>query len=240
MTPLPHLPLPLANSSAFTPARTHAAPQGRHWQLALERALAGGSAASQPGVHVMPREAGAPPGAPMPERANTMPESVSTPRESASTLPQPTSTLPEVASPAMAVPKADSRGFATHAGASFDRATPHGAVTPHEGVAPRVPMTAVTQVEDAAPAAHEAAHAVRTREPTCTERVATRVHLEKHPDGLAVWIGADGDAASIQLQAAALLAELQRALPAAGQRLARLVCNGVDVHIASPLEKETS
>lgn len=57
---------------------------------------------------------------------------------------------------------------------------------------------------------------------------------------MTVWLGADGDATAVALKAAALLAELQRALPLAGHRLARLVCNGVPVYVAPHFEKETS
>lgn len=69
----------------------------------------------------------------------------------------------------------------------------------------------------------------------------TRIHVEEHgPSGMTVWLGADGDAATVALKSAAVLAELQRALPLAGHRLARLVCNGVPVYIAPDFEKETS
>jgi hypothetical protein len=72
-------------------------------------------------------------------------------------------------------------------------------------------------------------------------QLTPRIHVEQHAhDGLTVWLGADGDAMAVAVKAAAVLAELQRALPLAGHRLARLVCNGIPVYVAPHLEKEQS
>lgn len=102
--------------------------------------------------------------------------------------------------------------------------------------APRKPDTRQSQPLEGDPAAVPVAG--RTAPPAA--RAPGRVHVERHAAGVTVWLGLDGSAVAVSARGAAVLAELQQAMPAAGQRLARVVCNGVEIYTAPHLEKETS
>lgn len=58
---------------------------------------------------------------------------------------------------------------------------------------------------------------------------ATRLHTQWTSEGLNLWIGMDGTAKQVELQAQAIAATLQRTLKSQGQRLSRVVCNGTVV-----------
>lgn len=65
---------------------------------------------------------------------------------------------------------------------------------------------------------------------TGTQRsTATRLHTQWTSEGLNLWIGMDGTARQVELQAQAIAATLQRTLKSQGQRLSRVVCNGAVV-----------
>lgn len=55
---------------------------------------------------------------------------------------------------------------------------------------------------------------------------ATRVHAQWSADGLTLWLGVDGSAQQVELQAHAIVHALQKTLILQGQRLSRVVCNG--------------
>jgi hypothetical protein len=58
---------------------------------------------------------------------------------------------------------------------------------------------------------------------------ATRLHTQWTSEGLNLWIGMDGTARQVELQAQAIVTTLQRTLKFQGQRLSRVVCNGTVV-----------
>lgn len=219
-----HDALPLATTEAFTPGRAHMVAPAGHWQIALARAAAAAEpaapTASRPvaaevaGVSDA-RDADASEGAPAaPEvAARPITSSVHTPGVRGIRL----------AAPALLPPPASGVGTSPADPAPPVRwsAAPLATVEAPEAEAPTRPRQQGSGASD--------------------PHLTTRVHVEQHERaGMTVWIGADGDATAVALKAAALLAELQRALPLAGHRLARLVCNGVAVYVAPHLEKETS
>lgn len=62
---------------------------------------------------------------------------------------------------------------------------------------------------------------------TGREQPGLRVHVENTSENaLRVWLGIDGDATTVAVRAATVLAELRRQLATAGQRLESVVCNG--------------
>ena len=61
---------------------------------------------------------------------------------------------------------------------------------------------------------------------------ALRIHVESGPQGLCVWLGMTGDAASIARRSGAVLAQLRSDVHAAPLRLARVVCNGRTLYAA--------
>lgn len=58
---------------------------------------------------------------------------------------------------------------------------------------------------------------------------AARLHTQWTSEGLSLWIGMDGTARQVELQAQAIVTTLQRTLKSQGQRLSRVVCNGTVV-----------
>jgi len=68
------------------------------------------------------------------------------------------------------------------------------------------------------------------------ERAPVRLHVQSLPaQGLAVWLGIDGDAALVAQRASVALAGLRRNLQSAtGERIASIVCNGVAVDPRPP------
>lgn len=62
----------------------------------------------------------------------------------------------------------------------------------------------------------------------------TRIHIERGEQGLAVWIGLDGEAACIGAQAQAIAADLVRQAQGAPWRLAAVICNGLVVYGTAP------
>lgn len=55
---------------------------------------------------------------------------------------------------------------------------------------------------------------------------ATRLHSQWTVEGLRLWIGADGTAQQVQLQASTIVGALHRSLKDQGLKLSRVVCNG--------------
>ncbi|AYM96384.1 hypothetical protein EAG14_10240 [Acidovorax sp. 1608163] len=55
---------------------------------------------------------------------------------------------------------------------------------------------------------------------------ATRLHSQWTVEGLSLWIGADGTAQQVQLQASTIVGALHRSLKDQGLKLSRVVCNG--------------
>ncbi|MFE1574347.1 hypothetical protein ACFIQG_21510 [Comamonas odontotermitis] len=62
---------------------------------------------------------------------------------------------------------------------------------------------------------------------------ATRLHAVWNQEGLSLWLGMDGRASQIELQAAMLVNTLRQTLCLQGQRLQRVVCNGQVIFDAS-------
>lgn len=219
-----HDALPLATTEAFTPGRAHLAAPAGYWQIALARAAAAtepaAPTASRPVAAEVAglshaRDAGASDGAPAAPEVATRPITASAH----------TARIPCIQLAAPALPPPPASGVGT---LPADPARPaRWSVGPLAGVK-----------------ALEAEVPTRPRQQgsaASDPHLTTRVHVEQHEHaGMTVWLGADGDATAVALKAAALLAELQRALPLAGHRLARLVCNGVPVYVAPHFEKETS
>ena len=58
---------------------------------------------------------------------------------------------------------------------------------------------------------------------------ATRIHTQWTSEGMTVWIGMDGTARQVELQAQAIVSTLLRTFNSQGQRLSRVVCNGTVV-----------
>lgn len=105
----------------------------------------------------------------------------------------------------------------------------------HDGatVLPPVLRQEAAAITDAEAEVH--AGPVRAKTPIPGHDGGPRVHVEDRPEGLAVWVGMDGDAAAVAVRAAAILSELRRGVPGGGP-LALLVCNGrtLYVHPAAP------
>lgn len=219
-----HDALPLATTAAFTPGRAHTVAPAGHWQVALARAAAAGEStepiASRPVAAEVAgmsdaRDAAASGGAPAaPEVATRrIPPSAHATR------------TPGLQPAAPALPPLAASGI--------------GALSADP--LPPVRWSVAPLAEIQAPEAEAPSRPRQQGRVASDPHLATRIHVEQHEDaGMTVWLGADGDATTVALKAAALLAELQRALPLAGHRLARLVCNGVSVYVAPHLEKETS
>ena len=58
---------------------------------------------------------------------------------------------------------------------------------------------------------------------------ATRLHTQWTSEGMELWIGMDGTARQVELQAQAIVSTLLRTFNSQGQRLSRVVCNGTVV-----------
>ncbi|HEX7888053.1 MAG TPA: hypothetical protein VF522_01730 [Ramlibacter sp.] len=67
-----------------------------------------------------------------------------------------------------------------------------------------------------------------------------RLHIEQGDQGTAVWIGLDGDAASVGAQALAIAAELVRHSQGVHWRLAAVICNGSVVYGEAPVTGSTT
>ena len=231
MIPLPHPTLPLATTPAFTPARAHGGAHSDHWQLALDRA-SGNEAVVRAAGHAASAK---------PFVAAAIPQ-----------IRQATATLPRVSDVSTASPPAGSSAASSAAPPGLAAA---GGTSPARMAAASGAPFAALPTRDPLPAAAPCKADTRPSQPlerdTATVPVAARtappaarppvrVHVERHAAGVTVWLGLDGSAVAVSARAAAVLAELQQAMPAAGQRLARVVCNGVEIHTAPHLEKETS
>jgi hypothetical protein len=223
VTSMLHDALPLATTAAFTPGRAHVPAPAGQWQVALARA----AAATEPAAPTADSSAGGQVTegvtASVAEAAGHAPSCTDVAMRSMSAsfhAPR----IPGVRLAAPAVPALSSSG----AGAFADP----------------VPAIRWSASALAAPEAPDAGAVLRPSHRSSLPSAphpAARIHLEQHDHaGMTVWLGADGDAPAVALKAAALLAELQRALPLAGHRLGRLVCNGVPVYVAPHFEKETS
>lgn len=64
-------------------------------------------------------------------------------------------------------------------------------------------------------------------------RSSTRVHVEWTQDSLELWLGMDGTAKQVELQAQTVATSVLRTLKQQGQRLTKLTCNGVVVFDAT-------
>lgn len=224
MTTLLHDALPLATTAAFTPGRAHAIAPAGQWRIALARA----AAATELAV----------PTAVPPVAADLTEVNKAGPFAALSLSPD-VATRP-IATSVQATRIADAR-LGLRAGPQLP--------VPGLGASPAdtVPTLRGSPELHAELEALEAPDAAAPPRPNpkgslaLAPHLTTRIHVEQHEHaGMTVWLGAEGDAAAVALKAAALLAELQRALPLAGHRLARLVCNGVPVYVAPHFEKETS
>lgn len=220
MTPTLHDALPLATTSAFTPLRLHVHPHAGPWQTAFARAATACEAAAPTAARPVAAEPAqgkgrSAPAAPSRDvTTGNIPRSVQAQRIAGD----------QRATPVPASQLSDSGVVASQ---------PDPLATVRWSSAP----LAIPETRDAVapprlgPSSSLASEAYPT----------TRIHVEQNEhEGMTVWLGADGDAAAVALKAVAVLAELQRALPLAGHRLARLVCNGIPVYIAPDFEKETS
>lgn len=216
-----HDALPLATTPAFTPGRARVVAQAAPWQVALARAAAE-SASAGPAARGVAPDASA-----------------------ASIAGEPATVR---ASPADAAKPAGTPVLRSHCSAAemAARAAPAAPplLTGKPGASEVHAMQAGCAAAAPPPAADPPEPAARPprneKSFVCDSHRATRVHVEGLAEGnLTVWLGADGDATAVALKAAAVVAELQRGLPIAGHRLARLVCNGVTVYVAPHLEKET-
>jgi hypothetical protein len=221
VTALLHDALPLATTAAFTPGRAHAIAHAGQWQVALARAAAATElavpTATRPVAAECTEESRTGPSAAVP-----LSPDVAT-RPIATSVPAPRTAGARPAPPA--VPHLPVPGL----GASRAHPVPTLCGSP-------ALLAAIEASDGAAPLRPNPKSSLASEPP-----LATRIHVEQHEHaGMTVWLGAEGDPAAVALKAAALLAGLQRVLPLAGHRLARLVCNGVPVYIAPHFEKETS
>lgn len=64
------------------------------------------------------------------------------------------------------------------------------------------------------------------------EQAGLRVHVENTgQNAVGIWLGMDGDGATVSARAATVLAELRRQMATAGQRMDLVVCNGAVIHL---------
>ena len=96
--------------------------------------------------------------------------------------------------------------------------------------AARAASTAATPDESAGVAQEELAGRRLTLPSSPSDRQAVRFHAEWSALGVRLWLGMDTQAAA---SAGLLVAQLQRAIVAAGSRLLSITCNGRDVPLAS-------
>jgi hypothetical protein len=94
---------------------------------------------------------------------------------------------------------------------------------------------AVNTQWDGVPFAQKAAQETNPQEGSrlssqATQRnAATRIHTQWTFEGMTLWIGMDGTARQVELQAQAIVSTLLRTFNSQGQRLSRVVCNGTVV-----------
>lgn len=72
----------------------------------------------------------------------------------------------------------------------------------------------------------------------CPRNPATRLHTQWSSEGLMLWIGLDGTARQVELQAQSIVNTLMRTLSSQGQRLSRVVCNGTVVFDRQNLDED--
>jgi hypothetical protein len=196
MISIPHQPLPLATTSAFTPAAHAPREQGADWQRHFDAARSTVACASTEPVTALPLETVPPhhPGECRPRGAQ------------AATVVAP--------SPGGIAPSA----FAMDAPAARVAPSPWLHIAAAE---PVLPEAASELPEASRPPDH--AQAPRPQP-------AVRVHMQETAQGLSLWLGVDGDAATVAARAAALLPELRRHLETATQRITQVVCNGRPIY----------
>ncbi len=219
VNPLPHDALPLASTSALTAGRAHTPVQADQWRAALRRALGDAPTAPAAGADAARGEVAS--------RAQPLPApwpGASHPHVAAGLGAAGGNVVPLAAGVAGAAgaPTSEGEAFPPAAGSLLASAPCAGSVAGEESSAD------LRTTSPGRPCVR--AHSARS---------PARAHLEQDAHGLSVWLGLDGDASAVRLQAAAVLLELQRVLPANGQRMARVVCNGVAIYRAPHLEKET-
>jgi DNA-binding transcriptional regulator YdaS (Cro superfamily) len=100
-------------------------------------------------------------------------------------------------------------------------ASPAASGSARPGEAPFLPVP-VTAAAAAAPAPNAAQ----------APQGSVSVHIEQGAEGARAWLGVRADAALGATRGEALCAELRRALQAAHQRLAVVVCNGQTIYSA--------
>lgn len=224
MNMLPHAPLPLATTSAFTGSRAHQPAPGEKWQQALQRVTgtwhAGGAVpereANRQGTPGRAMEGASPPKVLVAASADRL--------------------ISQHCAGPVALGAPGSSRAAAYAGIG---GSPTAVV--HTAPSPSGPPPDGSSFRDVAEQGEPALHPrARKAQDGSGERSSLRMHLEHDAQGLCVWLGLDGDAAAVRLRAASMLAELQRVLAGPGYRLVRVVCNGTAIYAAPPLEKETS
>lgn len=100
---------------------------------------------------------------------------------------------------------------------------------PWVGMPSPVPAQPAVRVAEASRPGVRAAAADPTP-PAEHPQAPVRIHVEPRRDGLHVWIGLDGDAASRAAQLPALVTALRRQADGGGHRLASVTCNGEVVY----------
>ena len=204
-TVAPHT-LPLATTSAFTPAGTRSPTANDGWQRALERACAGSVGESAVRAAAAPHAPAARPDV----------------RASAA---QPVLAARSVAGVAPAVDRPLALSLVD------------AKVWSESGSAPADPLLQPLCETGDEPATRAPASRSATKTPRASEP-RLHVHVEQHAEGLAVFLGMPGDAATVAAHAAALLLELRRQTQGAQQRLAMVVCNGTPILPTPPSSKE--
>lgn len=208
MNPVPHDLLPLATTSAFTDWTRASTHVGAQWSQAWSRAR-----------HAQPEA-------------------------------QPTKTPPPAALPPRhSAPEQALRSFAGHAAGADARTQcrPAAATEPPQVHLAQLPACATSGdserlARDAQPGDVEPASIARSQPRACLPPSSAHpsrihVHVEHHPDGLAVWLGIPAPAGGAAVRS--LLAALRHPSPG-GMPLARLTCNGRTVHDTHSHPQETS
>lgn len=103
---------------------------------------------------------------------------------------------------------------------------PQGAL-PSPGHAPSLPAASCNGPANLAdaPEPMERPASICRWAPADRHAEAARVHVEHGPDGASVWLGLDGDRATVAARVGAILSELRRS-PGGTHRIAHVVCNG--------------
>ena len=94
----------------------------------------------------------------------------------------------------------------------------------------RLVMSSISAAAEAEPSIENALPtdqaSAKTAQFAALRETATRTHAVWDQDNLSLWLGMDGTASQIGLQASMLIKTLRQSLSLQGQRLQRVVCNG--------------